>query len=117
LRELAIVGRVRRAHGLKGDLAVELYTGAPEAIFASGARVFMGTTTGPEPKALRECAVGSCSLFGKGILLHLEGVEDRDTADTLTDLMATRTSHRLELYIIALIGIEIALSLYDTFLK
>ena len=30
---------------------------------------------------------------------------------------ATRTSHRLEWYIIALIAIEIGLSLYDRFLK
>jgi uncharacterized Rmd1/YagE family protein len=41
----------------------------------------------------------------------------RETADTITDLMATRTSHRLEWYIIALIMFEIALGLYDRFLK
>ena len=41
----------------------------------------------------------------------------RGTADTITDLMATRTSHRLEWYIIALIGLEIVLGLYDRFLK
>jgi uncharacterized Rmd1/YagE family protein len=41
----------------------------------------------------------------------------RETADTITDLLATRTSHRLEWYIIALILIEIGLGLYDRFLK
>lgn len=41
----------------------------------------------------------------------------RGTADTLTDLMATRTSHRLEWYIIGLICFEIGLSLYDHFWK
>lgn len=41
----------------------------------------------------------------------------RETADTITDLLATRTSHRLEWYIIALIAIEIALGLYDRFWK
>jgi len=41
----------------------------------------------------------------------------RGTADTIVDLMATRTSHRLEWYIIVLIGLEIGLSLYDIFLK
>ncbi len=40
----------------------------------------------------------------------------RETADTMTDLIATRTSHRLEWYIIVLICIEIALGLYDRFL-
>lgn len=37
----------------------------------------------------------------------------RGTADTLTDLVTTRTSHRLEWYIIVLILIEILLGLYD----
>lgn len=41
----------------------------------------------------------------------------RGTADTITDLIATRTSHRLEWYIIALIAFEIVLGLYDRFLK
>ncbi len=41
----------------------------------------------------------------------------RGTADTLTDLVATRTSHRLEWYIIILILIEIMLGLYDTVFK
>jgi len=39
----------------------------------------------------------------------------RDTADTMADLLSTRTSHRLEWYIIALILIEILLGLYDRF--
>jgi uncharacterized Rmd1/YagE family protein len=52
---------------------------------------------------------------GRAISRKLEVI--RGTADTLTDLVATRTSHRLEWYIIALIGIEIALSLYDRFVK
>jgi len=39
----------------------------------------------------------------------------RETADTIADLISTRTSHRLEWYIIALIAIEIALGLYDSF--
>jgi uncharacterized Rmd1/YagE family protein len=39
----------------------------------------------------------------------------RETAETITDLMATRTSHRLEIYIIALIALEIVLGLYDRF--
>ena len=40
-----------------------------------------------------------------------------ESADTITDLISTRTSHRLEWYIILLIAIEIGLGLYDRFLK
>ncbi|MFA5899107.1 MAG: RMD1 family protein [Hyphomicrobium sp.] len=52
---------------------------------------------------------------GRAISRKLEVI--RGTTDTLTDLFATRTSHRLEWYIIALIGLEIVLSMYDHFLK
>ncbi len=41
----------------------------------------------------------------------------RETSDTIVDLIATRTSHKLEWYIIALIAFEICLSLYDRFWK
>lgn len=41
----------------------------------------------------------------------------RDSAETLGGLLSTRTSHRLEWYIIALIMFEIALGLYDRFWK
>jgi uncharacterized Rmd1/YagE family protein len=37
----------------------------------------------------------------------------RETADTMGDLLATRTSHRLEWYIIILICFEILLSVFD----
>jgi len=41
----------------------------------------------------------------------------RETADTLTDLISTRTSHRLEWYIIALIALEVVLGLWDRFFR
>ncbi|MEQ1650249.1 MAG: RMD1 family protein [Hyphomicrobiaceae bacterium] len=39
----------------------------------------------------------------------------QETTQTITDLVATRTSHRLEWYIIGLITLEIVLSFYDRF--
>jgi uncharacterized Rmd1/YagE family protein len=41
----------------------------------------------------------------------------RETAETVTDLVATRTSHRLEILIIVLIAIEIVLALIDRIFK
>ncbi len=52
---------------------------------------------------------------GRAISRKLDVI--RGTADTITDLIATRTSHRLEWYIIALIAFEIGLSLYDRLWK
>jgi uncharacterized Rmd1/YagE family protein len=41
----------------------------------------------------------------------------RETADTITDLISTRTSQRLEWYIIILIAIEIGLTLYGRWVR
>ena len=40
--ELVIVGRVRRAHGVRGALAVESLIDSPAAIFVSGGVVYAG---------------------------------------------------------------------------
>ena len=44
--ELLIVGRVRKAHGLRGDLVVEPITDTPDSVFVSGRQVLVGTTKG-----------------------------------------------------------------------
>jgi len=41
----------------------------------------------------------------------------RETADTMADLLSTRTSHRLEWYIIILICLELALGLFNRLLR
>lgn len=41
----------------------------------------------------------------------------RETAETVTELVATRTSHRLEIFVIVLIAIEVALALLDRILR
>ena len=61
---LIIVGRVRKAHGIRGELVVEPMTDAPDAVFAPGRRVFAGTVSGdlhaePRRAARRDRAVRS----------------------------------------------------------
>lgn len=80
---LAIVGRVRKAHGVRGDLVVEPITDSPDAVFASGARVFMGTTPGPTPASHVLVELGDASPHGNGIRVHVAGVDDRNAADLL----------------------------------
>jgi 16S rRNA processing protein RimM len=88
--EYAIVGRVRKAHGVRGELVVELITDAPEAIFASGRRVLVGTVTGEPPRAPRtpreaavprELTVRSTSPFKGGLIVAFEELADRTQAD------------------------------------
>ncbi|MBI2408288.1 MAG: 16S rRNA processing protein RimM [Gemmatimonadetes bacterium] len=82
----AVVGRVRRAHGIKGEVVVALQTDAPDAIFAPGARVLVGTPAGdlaPDPASgtPRELIVATARDFQDGLLVRFEGVVDRTTAE------------------------------------
>src|SRR5688500_7952867 len=45
--DLVIVGRVRRPHGVRGEVLIEPLTDEPDAVYASGRRVFGGAVDGP----------------------------------------------------------------------
>ena len=44
--EYAIVGLIRKAQGIRGEVVVEPLTDKPDVVFASGSRVFAGTASG-----------------------------------------------------------------------
>lgn len=71
----------------------------------------------PELERLWAKLVDEYDLTARARAVERKLVVIRETADTITDLISTRTSHRLEVYIIILIAIELALALYDRFLK
>jgi 16S rRNA processing protein RimM len=79
--EFYLVGRVRRAHGLRGELVVESLTDAPDAIFAAGRRVFAGSTDGEPAQPPRELRVLRSSPFKGGLIVAFEGIDGRDEAD------------------------------------
>ncbi len=88
--EYAIVGRVRKAHGIRGELVVEIITDAPEAIFASGRRVLVGTVTGDPPRAPRtpreaavprELTIRTTTPFKGGLIVVFDELADRTQAD------------------------------------
>jgi 16S rRNA processing protein RimM len=76
-----IVGRVRKAHGIRGEVVVELLTDEPDAIFASGRRVFAGTTAGDLARDRQELHVRSVRPFNEGLLVGFAEVPDRNVAD------------------------------------
>jgi 16S rRNA processing protein RimM len=80
-----IVGRVRRAHGIRGELAVELLTDAPDAFFAPGARLFAGTVNGDVAPDARELHVVRSSPFKGGIILAVEEINDRTESELWRD--------------------------------
>ena len=77
-----IVGRVRKAHGIRGEVVVEPITDAPDAIFASGRRVFAGTATGDLAPNGAELHVQSTRPFNEGLLVAFAEVPDRTVAET-----------------------------------
>ncbi len=83
--ELVIVGRVRRAHGIRGELAVELITDEPDVVFASGRRVFAGTVNGdPSPDGC-ELHVERATPFKDGLIVAFREIADRTEAERWRD--------------------------------
>ena len=80
--DLTIVGRVRRAHGIRGELVIEPLTNAPDAVFAPGRRVFAGTVDGDPAPDARELIVEESRPFkGGGWIVAFEGILDRNEAE------------------------------------
>lgn len=70
-----VVGRIGRAHGLRGEVGVEVRTDVPEIRFAAGSAVFLEDG--------RSLTVESSRPHGRVLLVRFEGVGDRTAAETL----------------------------------
>jgi 16S rRNA processing protein RimM len=84
--DCASVGRIRRPHGVRGELVVEALTDEPGAIFAPGRRVFRGTNDGalwlaPKTRAPQELAITGMRPFKDGLLLTVAEIGDRTEAE------------------------------------
>ncbi|MGE2835660.1 ribosome maturation factor RimM [Mycobacterium sp. SMC-4] len=75
-----VIGRVAKAHGVTGELAVEVRTDDPDERFVPGA-----TLRGRAPKGggHRDYVIESVRSHGGRLLMRLVGVTDRDGADRL----------------------------------
>jgi 16S rRNA processing protein RimM len=78
-----IVGRVRNAHGLRGELVIESHTDAPDEIFAPGRKLLAGTVRGVTNQDPFE--ILSSRPFKAGRIVKFGGVDDRDAADLWRD--------------------------------
>ncbi len=78
---LMIVGRVRKAHGIRGELLVEPITDAPDAVFVSGRRLFAGTATGDPSPDGQELHITAVRQHMDSVRLTLEEVPDRSAAE------------------------------------
>lgn len=73
-----IVGRIRKVHGLRGELVVELHTDEPDTVFVPGRRVLVGSVRGVvRPERLE---ISSRRPFKEGYIVKFVGIDDRDEA-------------------------------------
>jgi 16S rRNA processing protein RimM len=81
----AVVGMIRNAQGIRGEVVVEPITDAPDAVFASGRRVFLGDRTGnvPESEPSKSLIIDSARPFKGGLMVKFDSVGDRNAAELL----------------------------------
>lgn len=88
--EFVLVGRIRKAQGVKGHVTVELLTDEPDVIFASGRRVFAGDAEGNlspnpatpgNPESRHEIMIESSTPFKGGLIVKFNHLDDRNSAE------------------------------------
>ena len=79
--EMAVVGRIARAHGNRGQVILNLETDFPEARFCPGAELFVMRGTGVERLTLT-----SVRFHGGRPIVGVAGVESMDAAEALAGL-------------------------------
>lgn len=78
---LVTVGRVGRAHGIRGDVSVEVRTDVPELRFAEG------TVLATEPAAAGPLTVSRVRWHQYRLLVRFAGVPDRTAAAALRGVL------------------------------
>ncbi|MGH3367480.1 MAG: ribosome maturation factor RimM [Nocardioidaceae bacterium] len=83
-----VVGRIGRAHGVRGEVSVEIRTDEPDTRFAPGA------TLHAEPAAAGPLTVVSTRPHGARLLVSFDQVADRSTAERLRGVLLTAPEER-----------------------
>ncbi|HEY5031562.1 MAG TPA: ribosome maturation factor RimM [Actinomycetes bacterium] len=78
---LLVVGRIGRAHGLRGEVLVDVRTDEPEARMAPGAVLLT------DPSTAGPLTVADGRVHSGRLLLHFAGVADRTAAEALRGVL------------------------------
>lgn len=116
----AIVGIVRNAQGIHGEVVIEPLTDRPDAIFAPGHRVFVGDREGVvKDERADALTVENTRPFKGGLMVSFEEIADRNAADLLRGRFILAPFDELdppgenEVYMHDLIGMSVALDTGD----
>jgi 16S rRNA processing protein RimM len=113
---LAIVGLIRNAQGIRGEVVVESLTDAPDAVFASGRRVFVGDANGNAKDRDETLTVEAIRPFKGGFMIKFDSVADRNEAELLRGRYLLAPFEELdvlgddEVYLHDLIGMKVELT-------
>ena len=111
--ELITVGRIRRPHGIRGEVVVDLLTDAPDVLFASGRRVLVGGASGRPDPAGAILNIETSRPFKDSWLIKAREIADRNAAELWRDRYLLLPQDELpppgddELYIHDLIGMRV----------
>ena len=89
-----VVGRVGKAHGIKGEVSVELRTDEPERRFADGAVLATRAPDGAEPHGPsrpRSLVVRSTRWHQSRLLVTFAEIRDRTAAEAARGLLLAVT--------------------------
>jgi 16S rRNA processing protein RimM len=114
---LAVVGMIRNAQGIRGEVVVEPITDAPDVVFASGRRVLVGDSTGDTSKSgpERVLIIEDSRPFKGGMIVKFEELADRNAAELLRGRYLLAPFNELEplgndeIYLHDLIGMKVEL--------
>jgi 16S rRNA processing protein RimM len=105
---LLVVGRVGRAHGIKGDVVVDVRTDEPETRLGPGAVVLT------DPPAVGPLTIVRGRVHSGRLLLHFAGIDDRTAAEALHHALlladvdpAERPDDEDEFYDHQLVGLDV----------
>ncbi|MEV7023376.1 ribosome maturation factor RimM [Kitasatospora sp. NPDC093558] len=106
-----VVGRIGRAHGIRGDVSVEVRTDEPELRLGPGAVVLT------DPASVGPLTVESGRVHSGRLLLRFAGVKDRNAAEALRGTLLIsevdpeeRPDDPEEYYDHQLIGLDVVLA-------
>ena len=114
--EWVIVGRLRKSHGLRGEIIVEPITDAPAEVFSAGRVLFAGDAAGdPLPtRPSSRCARARPHMNGL-LAVQFEEMRDRDEASRWTNRYLFAPASELappaegEVYLHELEGMQVVL--------
>ena len=115
----AVVGMIRNAQGIRGEVVVEPLTDTPDIVFAPGRRVLVGDRSGNTPLQSRglpsSLTVDTTKPFKGGLIVKFDDVADRNAAELLRGRYLLAPFDELEppapgeIYLHDLIGMRVQL--------